>query len=124
MRILKNYYIRITAAGIIVLILLSLPLFWARWFCQRPLGDIMPMDYRTVDIITSELVPSDIESDPNVLRHSMVHAHIIYPEAPLTLVIANYFADKAPEGRLSDIFILKQTMKAGNGYISIKKPAS
>jgi hypothetical protein len=74
-----------------VLILLSLPLFWARWFCKSLLGDIIPMEYRTVDIITSKLVPSKTENDPNVLRHSMVHAHIIHPEAPQTLGIADYF---------------------------------
>jgi hypothetical protein len=103
MRILKNYYVGITATGIIVLILLSLPLFWARWFCKSLLGDTMPLDYKTVDITPTGLLLSEIEADPNVLQHSMVHAHIIHPEAPLTLVIANYFSDKAPEGHNSDI---------------------
>jgi hypothetical protein len=103
MRILNNYYVKIPATGIIVLILLSQPLFWARWFCKSLLGDA-PMDYRTVDFTPSGLVPLEIENDPNVLQHSIVQAYIIHPEAPLTPVIANYFADKAPEGRHSVIY--------------------
>jgi hypothetical protein len=106
MRILNNYYVKITATGIIVLILLSLPLFWARWFCKSLLGDTMPLDYRTVDITTSGLVPSEIENDPNVIRYSMVHAHIIHPEAPQTLGIVSYFSDIVPERHHSRIYYL------------------
>lgn len=103
MKVPQSYCVKALATGLIVLILLSLPLFWARWFCKSLLGSFMPMDYRTVDITPSGLVPSEIESDPNVIRHSGVHAHIIYPEAPQTLGIANYFSDKAPEKRHSRI---------------------
>ena len=106
MRIPQNYCVKVLATGIIVLILLSLPLFWARWFCKSLLGDMMPMDYRTVEIEPCGLVPSEIESDPNVLRHSGVHAHIIHPEASLTLGTADYFSDIAQEGRHSNIYYL------------------
>ena len=107
MRIAQNYCVKVLATGFIVLILLSLPLFWAHWFCKSLLGAIMPMEYRTVGIEPCGLMPPEIETDPNVLKKSHVHAHIIHPETPPTLGIANYFSDKAPESSNSRIYYLK-----------------
>ena len=104
MRSRSNYPIQVIAAGFLVLVFLSLSLFWASWLCKSMLSGIMPLNSRTVDITPSGLVPSEVESDPNVLRHSGVHAHIIHPEAPQTLGVANYLSDKAPEGRNSIIY--------------------
>ncbi|OHB81636.1 MAG: hypothetical protein A2Z38_02845 [Planctomycetes bacterium RBG_19FT_COMBO_48_8] len=106
MRSRSNYPIQVLAAGFLVLVFLSLLLFWASWLCKSILADIMPMNYRTVEITPSGLVPAEIESDPNVVRHSGVHAHIMSPEAPQALGIANYLSDKAPEGRHSKIYYL------------------
>jgi hypothetical protein len=64
------------------------------------------MEYKTVEITPSGLVPAEIESDQYVPGHSGVHAHIIHPEAPQTLGIANYFSDKAPERPHSRIYYL------------------
>jgi len=75
------------------------------------------MDYRTVDITPSGLVPAEIESDPNVVRHSGVHAHIIHPEAPQTLGIANYLSDKTPERRNSRIFYFLNTEDENPSWI-------
>jgi len=107
MRSRSNYPIQVIAAGFLVLVFLSLSLFWASWLCKSILADIMPMDYRTVDIPPSGLLPAEIESDPNVLQQTQVHAHIISPEAPQTLGIGNYLSDKAPEGRHSRIYYLE-----------------
>jgi hypothetical protein len=107
MRSRSKYPIQVLASGFLVLVFLSLSLFWTRWVCKSILAGIMPMDYRTVEITPSGLVPAEIESDPNVVRHSGVHAHIIHPEAPQILGIANYLSDKAPEGRHSRIYFLK-----------------
>ncbi len=104
MRSRPNYPIQVLAAGFLVLVFLSLSLFWARLLCKSILAGIMPMDYRTVDFTPSGLVPAEIESDPNVLRHSGAHAHIMDPGAPQTLGIANYLSGKAPEGRHSRIY--------------------
>jgi hypothetical protein len=103
MRISQNYCIKVLTTGLIVLVLISLPLFWARWFCMSLLGDIMPMEYRTVDITTSALVPSEIENDPNLVRYYEVHSHIIHPEASQVLGIADYFSEKAFKGYYSRI---------------------
>ncbi len=67
----------------------------------------MPMDYRTVDITPSGLIPAEIESDPNVVRHSGVHAHIMDPGAPQTLGFTDYLVGKSPAGRHSDVYFLK-----------------
>ena len=106
MRSRSKYPIQVLAAGFLVLVFLSLSLFWARWVCKSILAGIMPMDYRAVDITPSGLVPAEIESDPNVVRHSGVHARIMHG-APQALGIANYLSDKAPEGRHSRIYYLK-----------------
>jgi hypothetical protein len=104
MKVPQNYCVKVLTTGLIVLILLSLPLFWARWFCKSLLDDIMPSNYRSVDITPSGLVPSEILNDPNVLRFSRIHAHIIYPQAPQTLGIASCFLDKAPQMLNSKIY--------------------
>jgi hypothetical protein len=104
MRSRSNYPIQVLAAGFLVLMFLSLSLFWASWLCKSFLAGIMPMDYRTVDITPSGLVPAEIESDQYVPGRSGVHAHIMDPGAPQTLGIANYLSSKAPEGRHSRIY--------------------
>ncbi|MHC4542522.1 MAG: hypothetical protein ACYS74_22525, partial [Planctomycetota bacterium] len=59
-----------------------------------------------VGIAPTGLVPAEIETDPNVHHHSRVHAHIIHPEAPQTLGIADYFGSRVPEGRHAHIWYL------------------
>jgi len=107
MRSRTNYPIQVLAAGFLVLVFLSLSLFWASWLCKSILAGIMPMDYRTVDITPSGLVPAEIESDPNMLQPgpSGVHAHIMHPEAPETLGIVNYLSGK--EGNRSGVYFQK-----------------
>jgi len=112
MRSRSNYLIQVLAAGFIVLVFLSLSLFWASWTCKSILADIMPLDYRTVDITPSGLVPADFESDPNMLRRSGAHAHIIHPEAPQSLGFMNYFLGRSPAGRHSDVYLLKYDNEA------------
>ncbi|MGB2863793.1 MAG: hypothetical protein WBC05_10750 [Sedimentisphaerales bacterium] len=107
MRSRSNYPIQVLAAGFLVLMFLSLSLFWARWVFKSILADIMPMDYRSVEITPSGLVPSEIESDQYVPGHSGVHAYISDPQALQALGIPNYLSDKAPEERHSGIYYLE-----------------
>jgi len=107
MRSRSNYPIQVLAAGFLVLVFLSLSLFWASWVCKSILANNMPMDYRTVDITPSGLVPTDFESDPNMLRRSGAHAHIIDPGAPQTFGFMDYVIGSSPAGRHSDIYLLK-----------------
>ena len=112
MRSRPNYHIQVITAGFLVLVFLSLTLFWARWICKSLLGNIMPLDYRSVDITPSGLFPNEIERDPNVVRSSQVHAHIIHPEAPQSLGFMDYVIGNSPAGRHSDVYHLKYDNEA------------
>ncbi|UCC97167.1 MAG: hypothetical protein JSW66_15135 [Phycisphaerales bacterium] len=99
MRSRLNYPVHVLAAGFLVLVFLSLSLFWASWQCKSSLADIMPLDSRSVDISLTGLDLGPYIDDPNLAQPSTVHAHIIHPEAPQTLGIADYFSSRIPEGR-------------------------
>ena len=114
MRSRSKYPIQVLAAGFLVLVFLSLSLFWARWVCKSILAGIMPMDYRAVDITPSGLVPADFESDPNILRRSGAHAYIIHPEAPQTLGFMDDLAGSSPGGKHSDVYLQKYDNEAWN----------
>jgi len=105
MRSAINNWIGIIAIGFVVLLLLSLPLFWARRFCDVTLDEIMPHDFRYVRIRPSGLVPPELENDPNVVQHSYISANMAIGEpAFIFLGIVDYFVAREPEGRLSDIY--------------------
>jgi len=103
----SNSFIDILAAGVLALVMLSLPLFWARWFCQSMHWDIMPMDYRGVTIQPCGLMPPEIENDPNVAYHSQVSSNIINPEELEALGIVDYLKNNTAGGWASDIYHLK-----------------
>ncbi|MHC4494375.1 MAG: hypothetical protein ACYSYM_00970 [Planctomycetota bacterium] len=106
MRVAQNHLVKVLAVGFIVLILLSLPLFWARLLCEGCIKGIMPLDYMSVRVEPCGLMPPEIGNDPNVVRHSHVSAHILNPEAPPALGIADYFVGRVPEGCHSNIYYL------------------
>ena len=116
MRSRNNYPIQVIAAGFLVLVFLSLSLFWASWVCKSFLAGIMPMNSRAVEITPSGLVPAEIESDQYVPGHSGVHAHIMDPGVPETLGIANYLSGKDPEGNRSGVYFLNHKDEDG-GWI-------
>lgn len=76
MKLFTNYPVRVLATGLIVLILLSIPLFWLRFFCRACLSEIMPDDARSAVIESSGYISPDIEGDPNIVEHSKVSARI------------------------------------------------
>ncbi|MFH1716258.1 MAG: hypothetical protein ABIF19_02815 [Planctomycetota bacterium] len=102
-----NSLIDILAAGFLALAMLSLPLYWARLFCQSMLCDIMPADYSSVGIQPCGLMPPEIENDPNVTYHSQVQSHIISPEAPQALGFIDYLSGNSPVGKRSGVYHLK-----------------
>jgi len=106
MRSRLNYPVQILTTGFLVLVFLSLSLFWASWICKSTLADIMPMEHRTVDIVPSSLVPGERENDPNIAVHSGVHAHIMQPEAQAALGIGAYIGSKIIENRDVHIWYL------------------
>jgi len=100
-----NHTIKVLATGFVVLLLLSLPLFWARWLCETILVTIMPRDYKEITLRPSGLVPGELENDPNVVKHSEVKAWL-HTEEPrfLCLGIIDYFQARKPGGRRSNIY--------------------
>ena len=100
MKSLINRAVSVLATGFIVLVLLSLPLFWARWLCDFTLVNWMPS---VVRVAPSGLVPPELENDPNVVSHSYVRAGT-RPAEPSCLGIADYFGARSPGGRHSNIY--------------------
>lgn len=104
MYFLKSYLVRVIAIGSVVLVLLSIPLFWARFFCESALVEIMPGEGRTVQIERSGLIPEEIENDPNVFSHSQVEASMWRHFEPPVLGISDYFQARGPTGRRSNVY--------------------
>jgi len=103
MKPLINYPVKVFATGFVVLVLLSLPLFWIRFACRTSLYVRMSDDAKGVYIEPSGLVPPELENDPNVVRHSYVRAST-WPAEPSCLGIADYFGARSPGGRHSNIY--------------------
>ena len=102
MKSLINRAVSVFATGFIVLVLMSLPLFWIRFACQTSLHGRMSDDAKGVRIEPSGLVPPELENDPNVVSHSYVRAGT-RPAEPSCLGIADYFGARSPGGRHSNI---------------------
>ncbi len=100
-----NHLAKVFATGFVVLVLLSLPLFWARYACEIALEEMMLSDFREVTFEPSGLVPPEIEDDPNVVRHSSVKA-LMRSEEPILFRLGffDYFMAIAPGGRRSDVY--------------------
>jgi len=106
MKFVVNYPIKVLATGFVVLVFLSLLLFWIRFICETSIAVGMPDEATYVRIEPSGLVPPEIENDPNVVLHSRVSAGI-HIEPPLSVVgIADYSLARYPGGRQSNIYLL------------------
>jgi hypothetical protein len=93
-----SYPVKVFATGFVVLALLSIPLFWFRFFCQMSLSIKMPDDAKSVFIRPSGLVPPEFENDPNVTSHSIVSARM------RSKPIFDYFIARFPGGRRSNVY--------------------
>ncbi len=98
-----SYPVKVFATGFVVLTLLSTPLFWFRFLCERILVSRMPLEVRYVSIIPSGLVPPELENDPNVIIHSRVSARMKTEETAF-LGIIDYFQARSPGERHSNIY--------------------
>ena len=103
MKHLTNNPVKVFATGFIVLVLLSLPLFYIRITCEAILLEGMLREVKRVSINPSGLVPDEYENDPNVAIHSQVSAHMRFV-SPLSLGIFDYFQARIPGGRRSNVY--------------------
>ena len=98
--------VRIITTGFVVLLLLSLPLFWARWDSEGRICMMIPDECSEVSIKPSGLVPPELENDSKVVYHSKVSASM-NPGEPLFLRflgIVDYFAARRPYFERSNIY--------------------
>ncbi len=93
--VIKNC-VKIVATGFVVLLLLSLPLFWARLLSEASIGNMIPRECREVRISPSGLVPPELENEPNVVHHSSVSAFFGVEVGINCLGIVDYFVDRVP----------------------------
>ncbi|MBC8472267.1 MAG: hypothetical protein H8D56_22625 [Planctomycetes bacterium] len=103
MKFLINNPVKVFATGFIVLVLLSLPLFYIRIICEASLLEGMPPEVKMVPINPSGLVPDEYEKDPNVVIHSQVSAYMSHMYS-LSHGILDYFRARIPGGRLSNVY--------------------
>ncbi|MHC4534228.1 MAG: hypothetical protein ACYS6K_09760 [Planctomycetota bacterium] len=104
MKSLINYPVKVFATGFIVLVLLSLPLFYIRFICEMSILVGMTDEVRSVSFNPSGLVPDEYENDPNVVIHSQVTADMSVETQPLSLGIFDYFQARTSGGRLSNVY--------------------
>ena len=76
MKLSTNHIVRVLATGFVVLILLSILLFWIGFLCNVSLFEFMPNEIKSVTIEPSGLLPDNIENDPNIERRSRVSARL------------------------------------------------
>jgi hypothetical protein len=99
--------IKVLATGFVVLVLLSLPLFWIRFICEASITAGMPEETQSIDRVQPcGIVPPEIENDPNVAHHSSVSASLHDEEKLASLGIGSYLISRYPGGSLSDVYQL------------------
>ena len=101
-----NYPIKAIATGFIVLVLLSIPLFWLRCICEVSQLDMLPVEAMEARIEPSGLVPDEFENDPNIIIHSQASARI-RSEQLETIGVFDYFQARSPGGRRSKVYLLE-----------------
>jgi hypothetical protein len=102
MKPLINNPVKYFITGFIVLLFMSLSLFWIRFACE-----IFHYSFchNSVHIHPSGLAPTEFENDPNVTRHSIVSAYI-RPSEPVFLGAFDYFFSMFPGERHSSVYYL------------------
>jgi len=92
------------AAGFAALLLLSIALFWGRFYCDGYLYGRMAQESTcgSATISPSGILPAEIENDPNVAIGSAFSGYIHLDSVVITTRsgIADYFEQRVPEGRL------------------------
>jgi len=103
-----RYTINVLATGFVVLVLLSLPLFWARFWCEAALTEGLPYEATQCEITPSGLVPDKFENDPNTASHSRFWSYL-RTDAPTFLGFFDYAMSIFPGGVRSDLLYLDDT---------------
>ncbi len=107
MNISRNYPIRVLTVGAIVLLLVSLGLYWGRFVCKVALGYAIPYANRRVRVEPCGLVPSSLEAQGESAIPSRIAA-----DADLRRVVGlgmvDYFDSHLAGGGNSGVFQYQQ----------------
>jgi hypothetical protein len=104
MRASDNNLIKILSTGFIVLLLLSLLLFWLRLLLENNLiENALPQSSKEVVITPTGLLPDEIENEPNITRQSEAKATLRAPKI-FSLGIMNYIINMVLNGRNSNVY--------------------
>ncbi|UCG56690.1 MAG: hypothetical protein JSU70_17720 [Phycisphaerales bacterium] len=104
MRTSVDHLVKAITTGLVVLILMSLPLFWARRRCEAVVANKLDLASRGFsNIEPSGLVPTEFENDPNVVQHSHIDASV-YPAPVFLLGLVDYVEARVPGLLASDIY--------------------
>ncbi len=115
MRASANNFIKNMSTGFIVIIFLSLLMFWLRWLCSvYIIEDVLPESAKKVFLRPSRLVPEDIENEPNVTVHSSVTASFSLPNIE-TLGFIDYLIRNSSGGDDSNIYNSYMESSSNNG---------
>ena len=120
MGILKSDIVKVIATGIVVLLLLSIPLFWVRYLSENNLRIKMLERVSKTSIEPSQLVPREIENDPNLNRHSKFFIDID-DDKHISLGFSSYFRDRSIDGRLSDVISYDHNRKGTSQVLYFDK---
>lgn len=102
-----RYTINVFATGFVVLVLLSIPLFWTRFLYETLLAEGVRYSGTGCEIRPSGLVPDRFENDPNVALHSRFWSDLhIESSVSLSLGASAYMISKMPGGDRSDLLYL------------------
>ncbi|MBN1972805.1 MAG: hypothetical protein JW787_04155 [Sedimentisphaerales bacterium] len=104
MRASNNSLIKILSTGFIVLLLLSLLLFWCRWLFENDLiENALPQSSKEVVITPTGLLPDEIENEPNITRQSEATTTLRSPKI-FSLGIMDYIINISSKGRNSNVY--------------------
>jgi hypothetical protein len=85
MNVRRHSVVNVLTTGVVVLIFVSLALFWTRWFCGNARQGLLD-EWGILDLTArpSRLFPAELEGDPNVVQPSCVYAELI-PDEPYVM---------------------------------------
>ncbi len=76
MTVRKHSLLNIVVTGAIVVLLVSLGLFWARWLCRIGRGDLLPPAARTATVDLSGFLTPLAQGDPNRITPQKIEASL------------------------------------------------
>lgn len=105
MNVRRNSVVNVVGTSVLVLILVCLGLFWARWFCELGRQVLLAEASDSLQVTASRLFPSELELEPNAVVPSFVQARLRVDDACAQgLGLVQYMENRLPERPGSHIY--------------------